>query len=70
MKKIKKIYRKVEEFPEHKFPLVFSFPPNMSYDNSHDVLMDYNLLIVENKKGFTRVYSVGFLEEKDVEMYF
>ena len=70
MKQIIKVYREVDEFPKHKFPLVFSFPPNMSYDGSHDALVDYNLLIVKNKHGFTRVYSIGYFEEKDVKMYF
>ena len=70
MKKFKKIYKKVDEFPKHKFPLVFSFPPNMSYDDSHDNLMDCNLLIIKNRSGFTRVYSIGFYEEKDVEIVF
>jgi hypothetical protein len=70
MRQITKVYKKVDEFPKHKFPLVFSFPPDMPYDDSHDMLIDFNLLIIKNSSGFTRVYSIGYFEEKDVEMYF
>jgi hypothetical protein len=70
MAKIKKIYGVAKEFPKHIFPLVFSFPPHMSYDESRDVLVDYNLFIVKNKCGFTSVYSIGQFEEQDIKEYF
>lgn len=42
----------------------------MRNDDSHDGLVDCNLLIVKNKNGSTRVYSIGFHEERDIEIVF
>jgi len=67
-----KIYKKAKEFPEQKLPLLFSLPPSMAYDDSHDNITDCNVLIVQNEYGFTRVYSMGMtvLAKEDIRQLF
>ena len=57
MKQGKKIYKIVEEFPNHNLPLLVSLPPGMAYDDWHTSLC--NVLVLQNKEGYTRVYSMG-----------
>lgn len=66
----KKIYKKVKEFPNHNLPLLASLPPGMIYDDLHTSLC--NVLVVQNKEGYTRVYSMGFevFQEKELRLLF
>ncbi|OGH11773.1 MAG: hypothetical protein A2857_04760 [Candidatus Levybacteria bacterium RIFCSPHIGHO2_01_FULL_36_15] len=59
MKKNKNIFKKVEEFTYHRLPLLFSLPPGEEFSETHESIISSNLLIVKNKHGYTRIYSMG-----------
>lgn len=65
--RVKRIHIKVDEFPEHHFPLAFSFPPSVGFHKSHDVLFRSNILIIENLAGYKRVYLAGHCEEEEIK---
>ena len=60
MDDIKKVYVRVNEFPKHHLQLLLTLPPEVEYSDSHDSAYNCNLLIVRNKEGYTRVYSMGY----------
>lgn len=64
----KKIYIKVNKFPSHNLPLLVSLPPGMAYDDSHASLC--NVLVLQNKEGYTRVFSMGFEMFEEEELWF
>lgn len=59
MDKPKKVYVKVKKFPKHDLQLLFSLPPHLAYDESHDTAYKCNMLVIRNEEGHTKVYSMG-----------
>jgi hypothetical protein len=59
MNKPKKIFVKVKKFPKHDLQLLFSLPPHIEFDESHDDAYSCNMLVIRNDEGHTKVYSMG-----------
>jgi hypothetical protein len=59
MNKPKKLFVKVKEFPKHNLQLLLSLPPHHPYDDVHVEAYKCNVLVVQNDKGHTKIYSMG-----------